>query len=333
MMAHEVSATELWDRTRLIGLPVFFMKRHSNSHSSKPLPLLAQVSLAAGAVILLALGAFWATSALSKRVTVGPSQINVLELWNNGSYDEILANGKEELKRLPLDSGTLVFSGFAAFHKGVAEVSVEKKLPLINQSVVLLRKALLLPNVPLQPEIHYILGKAYFHKGKFYADLAIRHLLKAREMGYSAADMNEYLGLSYSLVARFTEASEYFLKAVEKTPSDLLLWTLGQTYFQMQRYDDAVRYLRQSIDKTKDRALEQRCRFLLGEIFTKTKQYPLAQAEYEVILEKNPNSADAHFYLGEISFAEGNKDAARAEWRRAFKIDPLHFNANQRLFN
>jgi len=309
------------------------MKRIPHSRTSRPLSLLTQVLLVAGAVVVLSLGIYWVTAAFTNRVTVGPAQVNVLELWNNGSYDEILANGQEELKRLPLDPGTLVFSGFASFHKGVAEVSVEKKLPLINQSIVLLRKALLIPNVPLQPEIHYILGKAYFHKGKFYADLAIQHLLKARDLGYNASDMNEYIGLAYSLVARFSEASDFFLKAVEKSPSDLLLWTLGQTYFQMQRNDDAVRYLRMSIEKTKDRALEQRCRFLLGEIFTKTKQYTEAQDEYAVILQKNPNSADAHFYLGEIALAQGNKTAARAEWIKAFKIDPLHFNANQRLFN
>jgi len=294
---------------------------------------LAQILLILGVVVSLSLGAYWVIAIFSNQVTVGPTQVNVLELWNNGNYDEILANAKEELKQFPLDPGTLVFSGFAAFHKGVAEVSVEKKLVLINQAIIYLRKALLLPNVPLQPEIHYILGKAYFHKGKSYSDLAISHLLKARDLGYSASDMNEYLGLTYSLVARFNLASEFFLKAVEKTPSDLLLWTLGQTYFQMQRNDDAVQYLRLSIAKTKDRALEQRCRFLLGEIFTKTKQYPQAQTEYQTILDKNPNSADAHFYLGEIALAQGNKDGARAEWRRAFKIDPLHFNANQRLFN
>ncbi len=309
------------------------MKRPSSARGTRPFPLLVQFSLVLTTVAAVSLGIYWLTTTFSSQVTVGPTQVNVLELWNNGSYDEILANGQEELKRLPLDAGTLVFSGFAAFHKGVAEVTMEKKLPLINQAVVSLRKALLLPHVPLQPEIHYILGKAYFHKGKFYSDLSIEHLLRARDMGYNASDMNEYLGLAYSLVGRFAEASEFFLKAVERAPSDLLLWTLGQTYFQMQRHDDAVRYLRLSIEKTKDRALEQRCRFLLGEIFTKTKQYPLAQAEYQVILEKNPNSADAHFYLGEIALALGNKEGARAEWRRAFKIDPLHFNANQRLFN
>jgi len=284
-------------------------------------------------VIAAALGVFWIIVTLSNQVNTGPAQVNVLELWNNGSYDEILANAQQELAGHPLDPQTLIFSGFAAFHKGVAEDTIEKKLPLINQAIVSLRKVLLLPDVPLQPEIHYILGKSYFHKGKYYADLAIEHLLKAREMGYNATDMNEYLGLAYSLVGRFSEASNYFLKAVDTTPTDLLLWTLGQTYFQMQHYDDAVKYLRQSIAKTRERALEQRCRFLLGEIFTKTKQYDLAQTEYQTILDRNPNSADAHFYLGEIALAQGNKDSARAEWRKAFKIDPLHFNANQRLFN
>jgi len=309
------------------------MKRHLLTHSSRPFSLLARVLLVLAVVVSLSLGTYWIVALFSNQVTAGPAQVNVLELWNNGNYDEILANGKEELKQAPLDPGSLVFSGFAAFHKGVAEISVEKKLVFINQAVVYLRKALLVPGVPLQPEIHYILGKAYFHKGKFYADLAISHLLKARELGYNASDMNEYLGLTYSLVARFNLASEFFLKAVEKNPSDLLLWTLGQTYFQMQRNDDAVQYLQLSISKTKDRALEQRCRFLLGEIFTKTKQFGQALTEYQTILEKNPNSADAHFYLGEIALAQGNKDGARAEWRKAFKIDPLHFNANQRLFN
>ena len=309
------------------------MKRHSSHRVSRPLPLLVQVSLVAGGLAILGIGVFWLTETLSKQINSGPSQINVLELWNNGSYDEILSNGQEELKRQPLSTSVLIFSGFAAFHKGIAADTVEKKLPLINQAIVSLRKALLLNDVPLQPEIHYILGKSYFHKGKFYADLAIKHLLQARAMGYSASDMNEYLGLAYSLVGRFAEASDYFLKAVDKTPSDLLLWTLGQTYFQMQHYDDSVKYLRLAIAKTTTRPLEQRCRFLLGEIFTKTKQFDLAQVEYQTILERNPNSADAHFFLGEIALAQGNKDLARAEWRKAFKIDPLHFNANQRLFN
>jgi len=311
----------------------FFMRHFSNRRRTKPLSIMTKTLLIFSLVTICSAGGFWLVSSMKTQVTAGPTQVNVLELWKNGSYDEIIANGKEQLKAVPMDVGTLVFSGFAYFHKGVSEVTVEKKLPLINQSIISLRKALLLPDVPLIPQIHYILGKAYFHKGKFYSELAILHLQEAERLGYSATDINEYLGLSYSLVARYSEASQEFLKAVEKSPSDLLLWTLGETYFQMQQMDDAISYLHKAINKTKDRGLEQRCRFLLGDIYTKQKEFDGAQTEYNTILSKNENSADAHYYLGEIENLKGNKDAARAEWRKAFKIDPLHFNANQRLFN
>jgi len=73
--------------------------------------------------------------------------------------------------------------------------------------------------------------------------------------------------------------------------------------------------------------------YILGTVAVQQKQYDAAQQQYLTILDKNANSANAHFLLGEIALAQGNKDAARVEWRKAFKIDPLHFNANQRLFN
>jgi tetratricopeptide (TPR) repeat protein len=309
------------------------MKHFSSPRRNKPISLLGRLFVVFSVVGLLSVAAVWATTTFSSTIAVVPPQINVLELWKTGAYDEIIANGTEELKLSPMDAGTLVFSGFSYFHKGVAEISVEKKLPLINAAIVDLRKALLVPQVPLVPQIHYILGKAYFHKGKFFADLAIEHLKKAQDLGYTASDINEYLGLSYSLVGRYSEAADQFLDAVGKTPSDLLLWTLGETYFQMQQMDKAIVYLGKAIDKTKDRGLEQRCRFLLGDIYTRLKQFDQARDEYNTILSRNNNSADAHFFLGEIENMKGNKEAARAEWRKAFKIDPLHFNANQRLFN
>lgn len=309
------------------------MKRNTQFLKKSKVPILGKLAIVFSVITLLSAGIFFGISYFSNQVTVGPSQVNVLELWNNGSYDEIIANGQEELKNKPLDAGTLIFSGFAYFHKAVAESTVEKKTPLIDSSIFTLRKALILPSPPLKPEIHYILGKAYFHKGKFYADLAIENLLEAVKEDFHADDINEYLGLAYSLISRYKDASGYFLKAVETKPSDGLLWTLGQTYYQMGDMEKAVLYVRQAIGKTKDRGLEQKCRFLLGDIFVKQKDYTQAINEFQVILTKNPNSADAHYYLGEIYLAQGNKDNARSEWRKAFKIDPLHFNANQRLFN
>jgi len=299
----------------------------------KPFPIFAQIGIVVVLTVSLAFGLYWGISLVLKRTKNDLSQVDLLSLWNQADYDGILTATQKVLARRPLKTEALIFQGFAAFQKGVGEVSVEKKLPFLEESIISLRKALLFPSVPLQPQIHYILGKDYFHKGKFYADLAVEELTLAQKEGYIATDLDEYLGLSYSLVGRYREAAEYFLKAVLTKPSDLLLWTLGQTYDQMSQYDDAVKYLLKCISSTHNQALEQKARFLLGSIYTKTKQYGLAQNEYQSILTTNPSSADAHYYLGEIALAQGSRSAAEIEWRKAFKIDPLHFNANQRLFN
>lgn len=309
------------------------MNRNSVFKKKTKISLLGKLAISLSGATLISLVIYIIINLSSNQVTAGPTQVNILELWNNGSYDEIIANGQEELKNQPLDPGILIFSGFAYFHKAVSESTVEKKTPLIDSAIFALRKALLISAAPLKPEIHYVLGKAYFHKGKFYADLAIYNLQEAVREGYQADDINEYLGLAYSVVSRYKDASIFFLKAVENKPSDGLLWTLGQTYYQMGDFEKSIVYIRQAIEKTKDRSLEQKCHFLLGDIFVKQKNYDLAVNEFDLILNKNPNSADAHYYLGEIYLTQGNKETARAEWRKAFKIDPLHFNANQRLFN
>lgn len=278
-------------------------------------------------------GGFSLFNYLSSQYVAGPTQVNIMELWRNGSYDEIIQIGKEDLKKNPLDVGNHIFMGFSYFHKGMSEVTVEKKIQYMDLCIQSLRKVLLLKDIPLKAEIFYILGKAYFHKGKYYSDLSIKNLLLALDLKYSGEDIFEYLGLAYSQIGKYQDSNDYFLKAVAQKPTDLLLWTLGQTNFQLQKYDDAIQYLNQSIVKTQDRSLEQRCRFLLGEIYTKKLDFEGAEREYKVILMKNPNSADAHYFLGETYFSRGNKEMARSEWRKAFKIDPLHFNANQRLFN
>jgi tetratricopeptide (TPR) repeat protein len=309
------------------------MKNYTSFHSKKNYRLFVRLFFLIVIVSLLAFFTWWGLSLWKKTLTKNPAQVNVLELWKNGNYDEILAHSKEELKVHPLDSGALIFSGFSAFQKGLSETSEEMKEKLVDQSIVDLRKALLLSNSPLKPQIHYILGKAYFQKGKYYADESITQLTEALAMGYKATDINEYLGLDYNVLGRYQDAAKYFLEAVKTSNSDVLIWTLGQTYFQIGDMDKATEYLLKALNLTKDNSLEQRIRFLLGSIYRKLKNYDLATLQYQAILNKNPNSADAYYYLGEIQSSLGNKVMARSYWRKAFRIDPLHFNANQRLFN
>ncbi len=272
-------------------------------------------------------------STLGRVFQAKAKKMDIPELWANGRYDEVLSESDILLQKNPMDATALIFSGFAFFYKGISQANLEEKLPLIDKAVISLRKANLLDGISLRAEIYYVLGKAYFHKGKFYSDLAIENLLKALESGYTASDIYEYLGLAFSQIENYPESVKYFLLAVEKNPSDLLFLTLAQTYFQMRNMNQAEEYLLKTLNRTKDSAVEEKTRFLLGEIYMEKKENLKAEEQYRKILEINPQNANAHFYAGEIYNTMGDSVKARAEWRMALKIDPSHYGARLRLYN
>jgi Flp pilus assembly protein TadD len=48
-------------------------------------------------------------------------------------------------------------------------------------------------------------------------------------------------------------------------------------------------------------------------------------------LEKNPNNADAYYEIGVIYEEQGQDAAARAEWRKALRVQVNHSGALQKL--
>ncbi|MFO1469794.1 MAG: tetratricopeptide repeat protein [Turneriella sp.] len=61
------------------------------------------------------------------------------------------------------------------------------------------------------------------------------------------------------------------------------------------------------------------------------KDYATAEAAFRKALEKSPDNADAHFFLGRTLDAQGKKDAAMAEYRRVLEKEPDHARANYYL--
>ncbi|MEW5814916.1 MAG: tetratricopeptide repeat protein [Spirochaetota bacterium] len=256
----------------------------------------------------------------------------IVDLWRNQKYEEVLKQAEVLLKKSPMNPVGLVFDGFAAFYIGVSKFSLEEKIPLFDRAVISLRKAELLNEKPFAGGIKYILGKTYYHKGKYYMDLAIQYLEKALDTGYAAKDLYEYLGLAYSQLENYKISADYFIKAVEKNPSDLLFLTIAQTYYKLGNIQAAEEYLIRTINKTLDKSLEEKSRFLLGKIYIDKNDMIKAENQFEKILEKNNQSADAHFHLGEIYEKLNDTVKARAEWRKALKIDPDHYGARLHLY-
>ena len=254
------------------------------------------------------------------------------ELWQDRLYDEVISRCDEQLKSASLNEMLLAYRGFAHFYKGVSEVTLEERIPYLDEAIVSLRRAKLGSAGSWSTEVDYILGKAYYHRGKYYYDLSLQYLQAALAAGYQPEDIYDYLGLAATQLDLLDEGLGYFQQALQINPTDLLLLTIGQTYFQAERYQEAEEYLLRAVNKTEDEAVEIRARFLLGQMYFDREDYFKAEDQYSEILKADPNSSDGYYYLGEIYSNMNDPVKARAHWRKALVIDPSHYGARLRYY-
>ena len=76
-----------------------------------------------------------------------------------------------------------------------------------------------------------------------------------------------------------------------------------------------------------------RSQILLGNIYINREEYDQALEEFNNVLQKNANSADAHYGIGVIYEKQGNIVKARAEWRQALKLQVNHADALKKMAN
>jgi tetratricopeptide (TPR) repeat protein len=263
----------------------------------------------------------------------GEEEQTLSALWKRKEYARINEVCEERLREEPLKQEYLAYNGFAYFYRGVSQYTLEDQLNLFDKSVRNLRKILIYDAPMLEEKVHYILGKAYYHKGRFYTDAAIRHLDLALEQGYEAVDIHRYLGLSYGRLDEYATSVEHFLKAAEVAADPILFMTIGRTYYKMERDEEAVEHLQRAINAAESSAVKEKSRFLLGKIFLDQGALNKAESQYERILSDNPRSADAHYYLGEVYERKQERVKARAEWRKTLEIDPSHHGALLKLYD
>jgi tetratricopeptide (TPR) repeat protein len=236
-----------------------------------------------------------------------------------------------------MDHFLLILNGFSAYELATAQINAFDTLTFIDNAIWSLRKVLLTKRGAADPRVFYVLGKAYYYKGNGYADLAVKYLEMAQSASYNARDIPEYLGLAYAAahdyrnsVASFTQALDPEEAGVEE-PSDLLLLSIARSYMELEEPDTAKAYLLRCIDTTRDAAARLSAKLLLGAVLGGGGDGRGAEALYWEILETDSENAEAHFQLGELYAAEGDATRARAEWRRAYRIDPSHSQVRARL--
>lgn len=265
-----------------------------------------------------------------------PSEESILAAWNAKDYDAVLALSDEGLALKPLDPFRLVLSGFASFYRGVGESDGEVRGRYMDSSVFFLRKALTTASVPFRSQVDYVLGKAYYQKGTYYMDEAARYLeaayADANARGEQAPlDVLEYAAVAHSALREYDKSVEYFEKALSRGKTDLLLLAASRAYVLDGQAGKAEITALEALSLTEDSLVREKSRFLLGELYLARKDYKMAEEQYNLILEINPESADAHYYLGLIWQDKGDPVRARAAWRKAVSLDPMHTAARQKL--
>lgn len=260
-----------------------------------------------------------------------PSMKSIYLDWKEKNFNLVYEKTEEILKKRPYDGEVLAMHGFAAYYIFSEQTDLSSSYPYINDSILCLRQAMYRVKNPDKPKIAYILGKAYYQKGYYFSDLAVKYLDYAYEHGFTAPDIHEFRGMAASILGDSDKAIEAFTIALEKEPSDLLLFALAENYIKIDDEKNAKLYLFETIETTDDMLLELKCRYLLGTLLLEEGKIIEAEKEFSTIIEKNSDSADAYYGLGLIYELQGDIVQARAQWRKALKIDPLHAKTREKL--
>lgn len=264
-------------------------------------------------------------------ITAGEVRADLRQLWANQAWQEIVSYTEQELLRNPIEPNYLLFAGLGHFYSSTEATDGDTRNGHLTSSVRYLRRFLAL-NVPrMLPEVNFVLGKAYYSLGRYYADLSVLHLEKALEIGYTDREVWNFLGLAYSALEKYDRAEYFFERALNLTESDLIRWSLAFVQFKSGKLKEAEKNLQLALMNSEDPALIRKCRLFLAEIYLRDNQFDKSEQEYQKILETDPNSSEVYFFLGEIYSKKGEPERARAFWRRALQLDPYHYNAALRL--
>lgn len=260
---------------------------------------------------------------------------NLKEKWLEYDYSGLYEIGKSFLQENPYNNTALTYYSYACFYLAVSQNDTFQAQEYLDECINNLRLASYDASKSLLPQLQYMLGKAYFYKNTistyYYADLAVKYLTLARENGYEADDIAEYLGLSYASLGMTMESISAFTEALLVRESDTLLLSIAEQYYKANQYGASEQYLYRVITNSENEEIITKSKILLGQINIDKENYDEAMKIYNDIILANDNCADAHYGIGIIYEKQNNLVKARAEWRKTLKIQVNHAGALKKL--
>ncbi len=307
----------------------------NSSYAKKKSHLLRNIVRVAAVIVLLSVIALSTWFGINKyqqgRITIK----TIKEAWSVYDYQKVYELSKAFLQNDTYNNTALTYYSYACFYLAQAQTDTQQAQSYLDECINNIRVALYEADNSLIPQLQYMLGLAYFSKNTitthYYADLAVKYLLLAKENGYEADDIAEYLGLSYASLGMTMESISAFTEALLVRESDSLLLSIAEQYYKAKELNASEQYLFRIIKNSDNEDIVLKSEILLGNIYIDKEDYDAALEEFENVLKKNENSADAHYGIGVIYEKQGNIVKARAEWRKALKIQVNHPGALQKM--
>jgi tetratricopeptide (TPR) repeat protein len=282
-------------------------------------------------VLFIVVGSIFLTRYFHKKALNSPTSKALAASWKVYDYDKVYELSRQMLETNPFNNIALVYHGYSSFYLAVSQLDNSTSQNYLDEAINSLRLALVNCKKSIYPQINYMLGKSYFYKNTvtsyYYADLAVKYLKEAQNTGYKANDIPEYLGLTYASLGMTMESISAFTEALIIRESDSLLLSIAEQYYKAGQPTPAKQYLFRIIKDCENEELVFKSRILLGTIYIDEKKYAEARNEFESVLKNNPNSADAYYGLGVIYEKQGDLVKARAEWRKALRLQVNHAGA------
>lgn len=256
----------------------------------------------------------------------------VLALWDARDMQGVRSASELALSISPMDPFFLSFKGLSSFYLALAEIDADARQSLLDDAIFSLRKSFLPGSHPLESQARFILGKAYFHKGQDYYEEAIE-AIEAAMAGSSVYDDGwEYLALAAQGLGYHERSVGYFEEAMKRAPESAELKAAGaRAYLELGNLERAESLALSAYADSQDDYVRERCSFMLAELYRKQGRMAEALDRYNEIKSVNPESADAWYYEGLVLMETGEPIKARASWRKAVSIDPMHGGARLKL--
>ncbi|MBN2617665.1 MAG: hypothetical protein JXR64_05060 [Spirochaetales bacterium] len=280
-------------------------------------------------IIIIPILFFLITYLLNQGVKIYDTQLvksyqeqDLNKLWEEKKYSQIVTICDEVLETNFLELNYLFFHGISNFYLGISQISLEMKIPLINQSIVSLRKAFILADGDLEGDIAYVLGKAYYYKGENYSDLTIKYLDIALEEGYLGKDIYEFKGLAYYELGQYRKSINEFEFLPEERHSPEINYIISKAYGQIGEYNKQEKYLLEILDNSSQINVKLDSRLDLSKLYFNDGNYNKAIDQVNEILKIRADDFDAALILSKSLFLIGNESEAKKILRKLLKQKP-----------